>query len=269
MGDLSTSAMGTRDITTFLNTLTISAYIKHRSLLKQLFQFAIHQGYRETNPVLATMEKTAPKRKREKHTVEGFQKIRDIAPDWLQRAMDIALLSLQRRGDLTSLHRDQVDLEKNTITILQRKTRNYKNPVYIEIKMGADLRKAVQACLSSGIPCPYLIHYRPTRTKQARLYSKSHPFAVTNDHLTKQFSHYRDISGAYDQYDKKVRPTFHDLRGLGSWLYKKNGFDKAYIQALTGHATEAMLNHYIDGHEAPVPVTVAADLSLEIVENQP
>ncbi|MEZ5480141.1 MAG: hypothetical protein R3E95_22475 [Thiolinea sp.] len=41
--------------------------------------------------------KTAPKRKREKHTVEGFQKIRDIAPDWLQRAMDIALPSLQRR----------------------------------------------------------------------------------------------------------------------------------------------------------------------------
>ncbi|MGB0847156.1 MAG: tyrosine-type recombinase/integrase, partial [Thiolinea sp.] len=259
-GDLSTSAMTTRDIVEYLNSLTTNAYIKHRGLLDQLFQFAIHQGYRDTNPVAATMVKTAPKRTRKKHTIEGYQAIYDISPDWLQRAMDIALRSLQRRGDLTRLHRDQIDMQKGTIRILQRKTRNYPNPVYIEISMGDELRAAVQASIASGIPCPYLIHYRPQRTTQKRIYAKDHPFSVTDDTLTKKFSKYRDESGVYSHIPSGEKPTFHDLRGLGSYLYEKAGFDKNYIRALTGHASEAMLNHYIKGHEKPLPIVVSADL---------
>ncbi len=259
-GNHSTSTMTTRTIAEYLNPLTPNAYIKHRALLNQLFQFAIHQGYRDTNPVTATMVKTAPKRTRHKHTIEGYQAIHDIAPDWLQRAMDIALRSLQRRGDLTRLHRDHIDMQKGTIRILQRKSRNYKKPVYIEIVMGEELRSAVQASLSSGVPCPYLLHYRPTRMTQERIYSKDHPFSVTDDNLTKKFSKYRDMSGVYDHIPTGKRPSFHDLRGLGSYLYEKAGFDKNYIMALTGHASEAMLNHYIEGHEKALPVTVSADL---------
>lgn len=35
----------------------------------------------------------------------------------------------------------------------------------------------------------------------------------------------------------------------GSWLYEQHGFPQDYIQALMGHATEEMTEHYQAGHE--------------------
>jgi integrase len=154
-------------------------------------------------------------------------------------------------------------MQERTITILQQKTRNYANPIYIKIKMGDELYTAVKECLSSGIPCPYLIHYRPIRMTTKVRQSKSHPFAVTLDHLTKSFSDVRDTCGAYNHLPPKLRPTLHDLRALGSYLYKKAGYPIEYIQALDGHADVATTERYIDGHEAKKPVIVHADLSFK------
>lgn len=265
-GDFSSSQITTRDIVKFMNTLSTDAYIKHRVILKDLFTFAIHQGYRENNPVSVTMSKTAPKRKRQKHTLKGWQTIREAAPDWLQRAMDIALLSLQRRSDLVAIHRDQVDLQNGTIKVLQDKTRNYKHPVYIEIKMGKELLAAVRSCYMTGIHCPYLIHYRPLKMSRADQDAKIHPFAVTESHLTKTFSKVRDACGAYDHIEKGIRPSFHDARGLGAYLYEKSGFASEYIQSLTGHASKDMLDHYIQGHEAPIPLQVSAELAVDLLK---
>lgn len=261
--DVSISRLTTRYIVEYLNSLKTSSYIKHRAVLIDLFTFAIHQGYIESNPVVPTMRKTDPKRKRKKHTVEGWNKIREAAPDWLQRAMDIALLTLQRRSDLTGIHHDHIDLDKRTIRILQDKTRNYAKPVYIEIKMGKDLFEAVRACYRSGIICPYLIHYKPSKNPPAHIRAKKrHPFAVENSYLSHEFSRVRDQCGAYDYIEKGMRPSLHDARGLGAWMYEQAGFDKAYIQLLTGHASEKMLQAYLDGHEEPKPVQVSADLEL-------
>jgi integrase len=253
----------TLDLATFLNERPNNAYVKHRALLIELFGFACHQGFRPDNPAAVTMKKEQADKARQRHTWEGFQKIRAVAPEWLQRAMDLALLTLQRRSDLTGLHRTKhLNTEANTITIIQEKTRNYAKPVYIEIVMGPELRAVVDACLRSDIPCPYLIHTRPYRMSQKIREAKPHPFAVTPDHLTKQFAHYRDLSGAYDHLQPEQRPTLHEIRALGIWLYEKAGYPPEYIMALSGHAGEAMFEHYKEGHEAPKPVRVAAGLSM-------
>jgi len=259
----------TLQVAEFLNKLSVSAYIKHRKLLLDLFAFAGHQGYVNANPVAMTLAKSDSQRqkKRQRHTIEGYRAIYNAAPDWLQRAMDIALRTLQRRGDLCSLHRDQVDMERGTIRILQEKTRQYKEPVYLEIQMGKELRAAIQACLGTGIPCPYLIHYRPERMKASNRAAKLHPFAVTESHLTKTFSKARDACGAYDHLSKDQRPSFHDIRALGIWLYEKAGFAPEYINALSGHASNAMREHYAEGHETKAPKLVSADLSFP--ENTP
>lgn len=253
----------TLDIATFLNERPNNAYVKHRKLLIDLFGFACHQGFRPDNPAMVTMKKEEADKVRQRHTWEGFQKIRAAAPEWLQRAMDLALLTLQRRSDLTGLHRTKhLNLEANTITIIQEKTRNYAKPVFIEIVMGQELRAVVDACLRSDIPCPYLIHTRPYRMSQKIKDAKPHPFAVTPEHLTKQFAHCRDLSGAYDHLEPEQRPTLHEIRALGIWLYEKAGYPAEYIMALSGHAGEAMFQHYKEGHEAPKPVRVSAGLSL-------
>jgi len=264
-GDNGISEITTITIAKFLNPMTASVYQKHRVLLSQIFGFAIHQGYRNDNPVNATMVRTAPKRKRKKHTIEGFNAIRAISPDWLQRAMDIALYTLQRRSDLVGIKiKEHIDMDKKTIRILQDKTRNYKTPVYIEIGMGETLFEAVTACVKSKTLCPYLLHYKPKRISQ-QTKSKTHPFSITSGYLTEQFRIYRDKSGVYDNIKRELRPSLHDLRGLGAYIYEKEGFSRDYIQLLTGHASKEMLDHYIQGHEEIKPVQVRADLKSPII----
>lgn len=255
-GNLGVSEFTTRALAVFLNEKPLSSYIKHRGLLQDLFKFAVSQGYREDSPAALLMEKEAGDIQRKPHTQAGYDSVYKVAPDWLKRAMGIAVTSLQRRADLTRLHKDQIDLNRNTITVYQGKSEKYKKPVYIEIEMGDKLRESVSACLRSGILCPYLLHYRPERISKSKL----HPFAVTDGFLTKQFAKYRDESGAYDHLPKNERPTWHSLRGFGIFLYQEAGFPNEYIMALSGHASAQMVEYYADGHKEKRPVLVRAGL---------
>ncbi|MGB0468729.1 MAG: tyrosine-type recombinase/integrase [Pontibacterium sp.] len=252
----------TFDLAQHLKDRTGHVQQKHIPLLKKLFRYAIASGYRTTNPANELQPKEPEARQRKRHTWEGFQKVRATAPEWLQRTMDIALYSLQRRSDLIRMHIDHADQENRAIDILQQKTRNYANPVYIRISAGDTLWQAIRTAITSDVPCPYMVHCRPLRmTAQARD-AKPHPFAVLPDYLSKQFSKWRDESGAYDHLPKNQRPSFHDIRALGILMYHKAGYPMDYIMALAGHALSATTEHYISGHENPKPVTVSAGLSL-------
>ena len=263
------STFDTLKVSTFLNTLTASAYVKHRALLLNLFQYATHSGYKTSNPVTLTLIKKQDDKKRQRLTAESYIAIREAAPDWLQRAMDVALFSLQRRHDITSLTRSQVDLERNTVTLVQHKTENYAKPIHIEIVMGSELRRAIEACMRSSVPCPFLIHARPERmTAQARK-AKAHPFAVLPQRLTKAFAAARDAAGIGADLAPEQRPTFHELRSLGIHLYGKAGCSNVYVMALSGHVTEAMLKHYQEGHQVAGPRRVEAGVGTIIFPGFP
>ena len=60
------------------------------------------------------------------------------------------------------------------------------------------------------------------------------------------------------------RPTFHEIRALGSWLYEQAGYERDYVQALMAHGDEKMTAHYQSGHEQKW-VDVRADLDLAAV----
>jgi len=261
---LTVAEFRTTDASAFLNELSDHAYIKHRALLLSLFQFAGHQGYIDVNPIAITLLKSPSQKIRQRHTFEGYSKILAAAPDWLQRAMRIGLYSLQRREDVVLLHktRNKVDLDANTITVLQGKTRNYANPVWIEIEMGEGLRAAVEDCLRSPIPCPYLVHRRPERIRKREAQTLPHPFAVSPDYLSKAFSEVRDECEAYADLEPEQRPTFHELRALGSWLYEQAGYPREYIMALSGHAKPETLEHYIKDHAGKAPKRVSAGLGV-------
>ena len=72
-------------------------------------------------------------------------------------------------------------------------------------------------------------------------------FAV-RQHLA-PFSKARDAAHAYDHITATERPTSHEIRALGAWLYEQQNFPQEYIQALMGHAHAKMTKHYQDGHE--------------------
>ncbi|WP_345891488.1 tyrosine-type recombinase/integrase [Pseudomonas chlororaphis] len=73
----------------------------------------------------------------------------------------------------------------------------------------------------------------------------------------------RDAAHAYDHIPAGERPTFHEIRALGAWLYEQQKFPQEYIQALMGHADEKMTKHYQKGHTEKeiVYLEVSADLA--------
>lgn len=253
--DLGTKMIGQIDVLAmaeYLDQFTNNAYTKHRALWVQIFAFAVAKGLAERNCAELTLQKKEQEKVRQRHTVEGVQKILAAAttPPWLKRAIRLALLSLQRREDLVTWERSAVDMSRNVIRVSPGKTENYDTPIHLEIEMGPDLRAVVQECLSEPIASPYLLCYRPKARKREQIEAKRHWSAVTDDYLTKEFRKARDLAKAYDHIENpKARPTVHELRALGAWLYEQQGFSTEYVQVLMGHATPEMTTYYQDGHD--------------------
>ncbi|MDI6527408.1 tyrosine-type recombinase/integrase [Pseudomonas otitidis] len=267
--DLGTRMIGQLDVLAvaeYLDQFSNNAYTKHRGLMVQIFAFAVAKGLAERNVAELTLVKVEEEKKRQRHTPEGLAQIIAFegTPEWLKRAIRLALVSLQRREDIVTWEKAAVDLERNTIRVSPGKTQNYGNPIHLEIVMGEALRAVVKECLASPVVCPYLIHYSPRARKREQLDAKRHWNAVTEDYLTKAFTKARDDSGAYDSMPKGERPTFHEIRALGAWLYEQQGYPQDYIQALMGHADVKMTEHYQAGHgEKEVQYQrVSADLKL-------
>ncbi|MNV03103.1 Phage integrase family protein [compost metagenome] len=266
LGDLMMGQLDVLTVAEYLDSFENNAYTKHRGLLVQVFAFAVAKGLCERNSAELTLVKKEAEKKRQRHTVEGLNTILDYVgtPIWLKRAIRLGLLSLQRREDIVVWPKSAVDLEQNTIKVSPGKTQNYGKPVHLEIVMGQALREVVLECMKSPVVCPYLIHYSPKARKRSQLDAKLHWNAVTADYLTKSFAQARDDSRAYDDIPAGERPTFHEIRALGAWLYEQQGFEQEYIQGLIGHADVKMTEHYQAGHgdEAVVYMKVKADLKV-------
>jgi site-specific recombinase XerD len=86
-----------------LKTKTAHAQQKHFPLMREIFRYAVTEGYRDTNPADQLKAKEPDARIRQRHTFNSCMEIYRIAPDWLERAMDIALYSLQHRSDLIDI----------------------------------------------------------------------------------------------------------------------------------------------------------------------
>lgn len=130
-----------------------------------------------------------------------FREVCPSTPDWLKRAIRLALLSLQRREDLVTLLRTDVDMDTNVIRVSPGKTENYSAPVHLEIEMGPDLRAVVQECLADPIAGPTLLRYRPRARRREQIEAKISWSAITEDYLTKEFRKARDAAGAYNNIE--------------------------------------------------------------------
>lgn len=253
--DLGKRMIGQMDVLAmaeYLDAFGGNAYTKHRGLWVQVFAFAVAKGLAERNVAEMTLLKKEQEKVRQRHTVEGVAKIlsADTTPAWLKRAIRLAVLSLQRREDLVTWERSAVDMTANTIKVSPGKTQNYSAPIHLEIEMGPDLREVVQECLTEPIASPYLICYRPRSRKREQIQAKLHWSAVTDDYLTNQFRKARDACHAYDHIKNPLaRPTVHELRALGAWMYEQQGYPIEYVQALMGHAEEGMTAYYQEGHD--------------------
>lgn len=235
--------------------LTAHSWHRHRNFWIHVFRYAISQSpeIRE-NEAEATL--TAPakgrQRKRSRHTIEGYRTIRGSAPRDLQVAMDLALYSLQRRDDLVKLKRDAVDRSKEPWMLHVSPAKVAKQGLHLRIAApkGSRLRESLEAALALpaelGVMTPYLLAHRPARRRHGG--GKASVYQWSPDSLTRAFTAARDESGAYAELSPELRPTLHQLRALGAWLYQEAGYAKEHVQAIMGHSTVAMTQAYQDGH---------------------
>jgi integrase len=211
-----------------------------RARLSDVFRMAETQGLIENgkNPVAATY---TPSRavKRERMSLEQYHSIREQAPVWLQRAMDLALLSGQRRDDIASMK--FVDKYDGRLHVIQGKGRGrVRLALDLAIRLDAvkmSLNEAVEAC-RDGILSPYLVHH----TKHV---SRAKPGARVNScGISNAFTTAR-IAAGIEAAEGRTAPTFHEIRSLSERLYREQ-YGKDFAQALLGHKSASMTEKYDD-----------------------
>lgn len=235
------------------------AYVKHRGALVELFRFAIMKGlYRGDNPAEVTYAKSDYGKERQRLTVQQYQKIHEAAPEWLRCAMELSLITLQGRNEICGAR--FVDLSDGIWRVVRQKTE--KNEwAHLEIEVTPAIEAVIQRARRSGVVSPFIIHRKPERKIKSE--EKEHWTQVLPDLLSKTFKEVRDSAGLFDKMKPRERPTFHEIRALGAWLYEKQGFDRAgYVQQLMAHADEKMTEHYQSGHEKKW-IRVRAELDLK------
>lgn len=238
------------------------SYIKHRGTMIELFRFARMKGLYPAdfeNPAEATYPKSSYEKQRQRMTLEQFKAIHAIAPAWLQVAMELGLVTLQGRMEVINMQFADYDETTTTLKVVRQKVKKHEH-AYLAIE-SPWLSGIVSKARQSDIASPYLVHRRPERKNKAK--DRGHWTQLTANHFSAEFRKYRDRTKLFDDVPREQRPTFHEIRSLGSWLYKKQGFDtESYVQPLMAHATEKMTEHYQKGHEQEwVKVKAELDVS--------
>ena len=236
----------TEDIANYLDESFINdSYIKHRSVLSKLFNFSQNKGYRSDNPVEPTEPKSNVKKQRKRLKLNEYKAIHAIAPDWMKIAMELSLLTLQGRHEV--LNMKFTDIKDDYLHVVREKTK--KNEwAHLRIKMNPALEALKSRAKRSGIVSPYFVHREPARRIAAE--GRDHWTQLTLNDFTSRFKEIRDETGLFDHLEPKQKPTFHEIRALGSWLYEKQGFGTGeYVQKLMAHADEKTTEYYQSGHE--------------------
>lgn len=244
-----------RMVSELLDSLTPRASNQCRALLADVFNHAIAKGLCPDNPASSTIARIE-KKERKRHTVEGLREIRAAAPAWLQNAIDLALITAQRRADILNMRFD--DVRDGYLYVVQQKTAKASDSAWIRFKLTPELQAVIERC-RDRVLSPFLIHRRPERLKQKQQQNKEHWTKIEDRYLTRAFKEARGAAGAYREWSDAEQPGFHEVRALSLHLYKKAGKDG---QRIAGHATEEMTRNYQRDHEEVVWADAVPDLDI-------
>jgi integrase len=208
-----------------------------RSLLRDVFAEAMAAGWCDSNPVDATR---APRIqvKRERLSLELWKAIYEEAErPWLKRAMELALLTGQRREDIGAmLFSEEVG---GFLHVVQSKTKA-KLRINTAIRLDAldlDLATVIKRC-RDRVVSKYMIHH-PKTVGSAKAGTR-----LKLDRLSAGFAEARDKAAAKLGITLgRTPPTFHEMRSLAARLHAAEGRDP---QNLLGHRNAAMTELYRD-----------------------
>lgn len=167
-----------------------------RTDLIEVFSIAVAKGWCDDNLARKTRKNIPPKKKHPIMSIEQYQEIHDLAPDWLQVAMDLSLDTTQRVSDVLLMRFNAI--ENGAIPVIQQKTGKA-----IMMSMGPKLAQVVDRAKKIAVISPYIV--------RASLYGARKTRPLRAEYLQTVFRGI--VKGLYDPY-----PTFHEIRGLGHYV---------------------------------------------------
>jgi integrase len=186
-------------------------------LMSTMFERALRWGMADTNPCKGVRRNKMKPRDRY-ITDEEYRAIRNKAPDWLQVAMDISLLTALRESDVLKIK--LADLDDQHLTVVQKKTKKRQTYVITEA-LNSAISKA-KALDRGSVRSLYLIFDHSGRRYSEKM-------------LQEKFRKARDEAGISDV-------VFHDIRAKAATDSKGEGLD---YQALLGHSKRDMSDRYV------------------------
>lgn len=232
---------------------------KWRLILVLLWRFAVAQKLAVSNEAekverRSTSRKIAGNRKvRQQLDVGGFEAIHGQAPVWLQLAMELSLVTLQARREVCTIQ--HAHFREGYLFVIRDKVAADSHMAFIKIRLTGELEALrARALRLDDIASPYLIHRKPERRQRRWMAGKPHWTYVNEGYLTKAFSAARDRLERFQRLPERERPTFHEIRGLGSRLHLAKGIDKSAIQSLMTHSSPRTTAIYLErGAQALTP----------------
>lgn len=201
-----------------------------RNFMRDSFREARVQGwYTAENPVLDTKLPISVDVKRARFTWETFQIVyRHLKLEWLRNAVDLALVSGQRREDIAVAQFK--DFREGSWWLEQQSEKSetpHRIAIPFELRLvafGKSLGDVVAQCRRTGVLSKHLIHQTAPRGNS--------PVgrAIWMDTISKRFGEAVRASGL--NWSPQQPPTFHELRSLAERLYAAQGID---TQELLGH----------------------------------
>lgn len=237
-------------INKLLESVPTSTSIETRSLLIQIFDLAISKGIVVDNPAAQTIKRYRVKQ-RKRHTLMGLTAIRNVSPPWLKNAIDLAMLTTQRRIDIINMR--WTDIKNGFLHVAQEKTTDdpeddfelLEGAGYVRIKINDELQRVLDRC-KDQVLSPYIIHRVPKGKTKNRGQTKEHWTQIEAQYVSREFLKAIKLANAYPELKGRQLPSFHEIRALSIHLHKKAGKS---AQTLAGHATEKMTEFYASGHE--------------------
>ena len=232
-------------------------YMKWRAVLVDVWTYAVARKLVLYNEAAATMPRTTSqklavnRKQRRRLTVDAFWAIHEHAPPFLQIAMELSLVTLQSRAEICDLLLD--DRRDGWLYFIRDKTAGDTEKAFIRIQVTPQIDEIIARAMSDDIHTPYVVHYKPKSKRRQHLDAKPHWTYVMPKYLTDTFKFVRDAResyqrpgvGVFDNLTPRQRPTFHEIRSLGSRIYRELGYPKEYVNALLGHADEATTDIYL------------------------
>ncbi|HEY6094461.1 MAG TPA: tyrosine-type recombinase/integrase, partial [Gallionellaceae bacterium] len=183
---------------------------------------------------------------RSRLTLDDFWKVYNAAKArkmvWLMRAMELALVTAQRREDIANMEfragkESTAWAEDDALCVIQHKT-GTKLRIPLELGVGGlTVGGVIKACRDTVVSRWMVHHHKP------RTLSKPGD-QVWIDTISKGFAKARQHAGVTGE-EGKTPPTFHEIRSLSIRLYVE-AYGAELAQAIAGHKDAAMTAVYRD-----------------------